>query len=164
MSLQIVPATEEHARAIAANPRVADEREVRASCGLSVGWALRYGIRHSTHAWTAIIHGKPVCMFGLTLTSAITGSGSVWCLGSADMDIPAVRRVFVEWAPKVLADVQARYRGTLFNYVDVRNNAAIRWLKWMGFTLMAPRKFGRNGELFMPFYIQGAAGPAGVGR
>lgn len=154
MIVDIVLATAEHAAIIAANPREADEAEVRASCGLSVGWALRYGLRKSSKVWTAVMDGEPVCMFGVTLTSAITGTGSVWCLGSKAMDRKDVRREFIKHSPHVLEAVQARYPGTLFNYVDVRNNTAIRWLEWMGFTVMDPRPLGRNGELFRPFYIR----------
>ncbi len=154
MKVDIVPATEEHAAIIAANPREADATEVRASCGMSIDWALRYGLRRSSKAWTAVMDGEPVCMFGITLTSAITGSGTVWCLGSKAMDRKDVRREFIRHSPHVLEEVQRRYPGTLFNCVDVRNNAAIRWLRWMGFTIMDPVAAGRHGELFHPFYIR----------
>ncbi len=160
MTVDIVPATQAHADVIAANPRQADEVEVRASCGLSVGWALRYGLRKSSKVWTAIIDGIPVCMFGVTLTSAITGTGTVWCLASSEMSKPAVRRQFIEHSPHVLQAVQERFPGTLFNAVDVRNLSAIRWLKWMGFKLLPPEPMGRNGELFQPFYIRGSHGDA----
>lgn len=154
MRLDIVPATQAHADHIGANPRPADEAEVRASCGLSVGWALRYGLRKSAKAWAVLMDDEPVCMFGVTLTSAITGSGSVWCLGSKAMGRRDVQRVFIEHSKGVLQAVQERFPGTLFNCVDVRNYAAIRWLKWMGFTLLPPQPLGKNGELFQVFYIR----------
>lgn len=160
MKVDIVPATAEHAAIIGANPREADAAEVRASCGLSVDWALRYGLRKATKAWTAVMDGEPVCMFGVNLTSAVTGTGAVWCLGSKAMDRKDVRREFVRHSPHVLAAVQERFPGALFNWVDVRNNAAIRWLEWMGFTVLEPRPAGRNGELFRPFYIRGCNGTA----
>ena len=41
----------------------------------------------------------------------------------------------------------------MFNYVDVRHKEAIRWLKWLGFTLNEPTPYGPFGLPFHKFHM-----------
>ena len=94
-------------------------------------------------------------MVGITPYSVLTRIGVAWMLGSAALDTPALRRQFVKTGPLVVAHLRSLYPGMLFNHVDVRNRAAIRFLRWAGFTIMDPAPTGRGGALFHPFFIQG---------
>ena len=42
----------------------------------------------------------------------------------------------------------------LYNYVDVRNTLAVRWLSWLGFELDAPEPFGIDQLPFHKFHME----------
>lgn len=153
--IELVPAAEEHIGPIAEAPRPADVEEVRASTGGSVRAALERGLRSSTRAYTVMLDGVPVAMLGVVPYSALTGVGIVWMLGAEGLDRGICRRGFVRLARPVIDHLQAFYPRMLFNAVDCRNGAAIRFLRWAGFTLQEPIPLGLQGQSFFPFYREG---------
>lgn len=154
--IELVPALPEHVAAIAADPRPADAAEVRKLTGKDVGWELGEGLRLSSRAYTALQDGVPVAMMGVVPWSALSGIGAVWMLGSARMDNREARRALLALAPGVLGLFRQLYPGMLFNIVDARNGAAVRFLRWAGFTVKPAIPIGAAGELFHPFYLLGA--------
>ena len=154
--IEVVPAAAEHIAAIAADPRPADAAEIAASSGSSMEAALARGLASSTVAYTVLLDGKPVAMLGAVAYSAMAGIGIAWMLGSAALDCPAARRAIVRFGPAVLDHLRDHYPGMLFNAVDARNRRALRFLKWLGFTVMDPQPTGRDGAMFHPFYVLGA--------
>jgi hypothetical protein len=154
MKVDFAPATEEHARIIGANPRPGDALEALALGG-DVERAIRAGLKRSLYAVTALVDGVPVLVFGVTPYSILGGVGVVWMLASADLDRPRVQRELLRHCRHCLSVMRQDFPEMLFNCVDVRNARAIRWLRWLGFTLLPPVPAGRNGEPFHPFYIQG---------
>ena len=115
--------------------RQADRDEVFAASGKSPAEALAYSLRKSAMAHTALIDGRPEVMFGVGDLNVLAGVGAPWLLGTDEVEKHAVAflRGSVEWKLKLLA----RY-SVLRNFVDDRNTASIRWLKWLGFTLSDP--------------------------
>jgi len=83
---------------------------------------------------------------GVIPTSLLTGGGVIWLLGTDDVKRNA--RGFLEVSPGCLAQIMTRYHH-LHNYVDQRNTASIRWLKWMGFEFQPAQPFGPYG---LPFH------------
>jgi len=151
------PVTAEDIETIAANPRPADLAEVGATSDMTFKQALQQGMDISSHALTVTVDGEPVAVFGVVPWSAITGMAAVWMLGSAALDGRVARRAVVKYGHHALAYLRDRYPGMLFNCVAASNTSAVRFLRWLGFTLKPAVPYGRRGELFHPFYIQGHA-------
>ena len=153
--IELVPALPEHVAAIAADPRPADAAEVWRLTRGDVGAALHAGLRSATRAYTALYDGVPAAIVGVSAYSSMTGIGVVWMLGSARLDTRHGRRAILALAPGLIRLFRELYPGMLFNIVDERNAAAVRFLRWAGFTIQGPIQLGPAGEGFCPFYIEG---------
>lgn len=153
MKVRLVPATVEHAEVIGADPRPADVVECWASHRLTVREALGHGIT-TGKSYAVLMDEEPVMIFGALPFSILGGIGVVWALGSRAMERADVRRAFLKHSAEVLAEVRRWYPAMVYNFVDVRNRDAIRWLRWLGFTIAPPQPVGMAGELFHPFYLQ----------
>lgn len=146
VEIRVVPASAAHVRTIARRMRQADRDEVFAASGRSPVSALTFSLRKSSHAWTAIIDGVPEVMFGVGDLNVLAGVGAPWLLGT-----DAVERHYVAFLRRSVGfrDQLLRRYAVLKNYVDVRNRASIRWLRWLGFTLSDPVEFrGHEFRLF----------------
>lgn len=144
----IVPASLDHIPGILANVRQADIDELDASHGTTPGEAMRMGIEISLVAWTGFVDGEPICMFGVSPISAISGVGCPWMIGTNLIDkhwLGFLRRC------KPVVDAMFSLCPRLINYVDVRNKKAMLWLKWLGFTFDPPQPFGVKQMPFMRF-------------
>lgn len=129
--IEIVPAKLTHVGPIASNIREIDRLE----CGVfghSPKNALRLGLMASTIAWTALVDGKPVAMFGASTISYIDGIGRPWML----MTNEAVKhqRAIVRFGRIYTAAIHRHY-ARLENWVHADNAAAIRWLSRLGFAV-----------------------------
>ena len=76
-------------------------------------------------------------------------------LGSRGRRGLAAARAILALAPGLIRLFRELYPGMLFNIVDERNAAAVRFLRWAGFTIQGPIQLGPAGEGFCPFYIEG---------
>lgn len=132
---QVVKARPEHIRTIAKRMREADRLEVYAAAGKTPGQALAFSLRKSSVAWTWIIDGRPELMFGVADLNILAGVGAPWLLGTDAVLSNQMEflRSSHEWKNQLLQ----RY-STLRNFVDVRNDVSIRWLKWLGFSILEP--------------------------
>ena len=143
----------EHIPAIAADMRQADRREVWASHRHTPAQALTFSLQHSELAWTCLVDGTPAIMWGVArLGSLISYKGAPWLLGT-DLffrRIPALHREFLRQCPDYVARMQARFP-RLENIVHAKHRSALRWLRWLGFTVGA-QTVERNGEQFFPFW------------
>ncbi|WCE04424.1 hypothetical protein [Pseudoxanthomonas sp. JBR18] len=153
---QIVAATEAHIEAIAATPRPADVAELWASCRVTPEQAMRQGLTVSRHAYTGLIDGVPVCMFGIAPYSILSSKGSPWMIGSTGLQPASVQKELVRLSRPVVEFMQDQFPEMLFNLVDDRNTAAKRWLRWLGFTLIDPITYGPDALPFRPFYRRSA--------
>lgn len=129
--IEIVPAKLTHVGPIAVNMREIDQLECRIF-GHSPKDALRLGLMASTIAWTALVDGKPVAMFGASTVSLLDGIGRPWML----MTDEAVRhqKALVRFGRIYTAAIHRHY-ARLENWVHVDNSAAIRWLSRLGFAV-----------------------------
>ena len=146
--LEILPATAKDVDYLAIHMRRSDKREIDAFSGNRARFALEAGIA-SGEAYTAHYNGVPVLMFGVTSNDNIDNSGVPWMLVTNKMDIPP--RIILMASKNIVANMQHMYY-YLENYVDVRNVAAIKWLKWLGFEFAPAIPIGRRGELFHRFF------------
>lgn len=151
IEIRIVPARAAHIRTIARRMRKADADEVLASSGRSPAAAMIYSLRKSSHAWTAMIDGRPEVMFGVGDLNVLAGVGAPWLLGTE-----AVERHYVAFLRKSVSfrDQLLRRYPVMRNLVDDRNKASKRWLAWLGAVFSDPIEI--NGYPFRLFELRSA--------
>ena len=151
--IEVVAALPEHIPEIAARMRAQDVAEVMASSGKSPAGALEFSLEKSSHAWTALVDGRPKVMFGVSDLNVLAGVAAPWLLGTdAVLDH---RRYFLRSSVRWRGQLFERY-DVLRNFVDDRNTVAKRWLRWMGFRFSDPMPVGINGEMFRMFEMRRA--------
>jgi hypothetical protein len=145
---EIVPTTRDHLVELASTMRQADVDEVWASNHHTPEEALDRSFRLSDEPFTGLVDGEVVCIFGVAQPTPLADNGSPWLLASDLVEEHAhtflrVNRVYVK-------EIRKRYP-LLENYVDCRNTASIRWLKWLGFKFDKPAPYGPDGLPFLRF-------------
>ena len=146
-SIRVRTAVAEDAELLAPRLRSADRDEILAVLGKvdSVAW-LRQGIALSAPCFSVTDQaGLLLALFGAN--PGEHGDGKVWLLGAPELlrHRFAIGRVSKQW----VGILHAHYR-ILWNYVDERNEAHLRWLKWCGFEFTDRiEEFGIEGR---PFY------------
>lgn len=148
----ITEATPEHARALALHMRAEDAAEAWASAGERPYEAVMSSLEASDVAFSAFLFSELAAMYGLCpLRDGTVLGGSrtaaVWCLTT-----PAVNRypkTFLKACRLVLPTLSERYPA-LINVVDARYAAAVRWAKWLGFSVQPPLPFGPEN---LPFHL-----------
>lgn len=127
-----------------------------AAAGLTPKAALRQGARWSDMLWTGTINDQPEAMFGIVVTSYLTGEGRPWFLGTDAARRSA--RAFLEIAPAYLAQME-ELTPHLENHVHRDNIASIRWLARLGF-VVEPEVVQIGGQPMLRFWKAPAcAGP-----
>lgn len=150
---KIYPATIEHAQAIAPVVRQADIDEVWASSLSTPLRAMTSGIKYSKESFTGFVGDKPVCMWGVVQESLVGNIGVPWMIATEYLE--KFDRVFIRHCKAQALEIFNRY-DTLINHVDARNKKAIRWLKWIGFTVETEAKpYGIKQLPFHKFVMQG---------
>lgn len=118
--------------------RPADVAEVLASGGHTAEQALLSSWLASRWCYTVYDQTGPLAMFGVSPWEE--NAGCPWMLGSQRlMDVH--KRTFILGSRQVVARMQAEFT-SLENYVDARNIASIRWLRWLGFTIHPAQPWG----------------------
>ena len=130
-----------------------DLRELQAACGENVDVAERLtrSVRVSTLCKVLESDGEPVVIFGVAPLSVIAREGAPWLIAT-DMASDMEYR-FARLSKRLLPLMIGPYL-RLYNYIDVRNETTMRWLKWLGFSISEPLEYGVNGELFMRFEME----------
>lgn len=126
----------EHGDAEELQPRLrhADQQEIQAAFGVSLGSAIGFAHHHDGILCTICADSDAVVgLFGAVPTCDL--SAAVWLVGSDALTTPPLRRQFLVEG-KLYLEALHRYRPLLWNYVDERNSLHIRWLKWMGFSFI----------------------------
>jgi hypothetical protein len=135
MSTEIVRAAPEHIQTIADRMREDDRREVEAMNDSTPAEALTFSLRKSSRAWTVVMDGQPEVMFGVGDINILAGVGAPWLLGT---DAVLAHQVeFLRGSREWISQLLRRY-SVLRNFVDARNAASIRWLRWLGFSISDP--------------------------
>jgi hypothetical protein len=138
---EIVPATFCHKIELARHMGAADVAEAWASHHARPFDALLMSAKGSRDTRAALADGRVICMFGVSQPTALSSIGNPWMLGAEDL--PRHARAFLRGS-RVWMQEQLNLYGTLSNFVDARNVVAIRWLRWLGFTIEEARPFGAD--------------------
>lgn len=94
-----------------------------------------------------LLDGKVVCIFGV---GGIKGQvGIPWMLASPLLT--KIRKTFLRESREWLEAMSEGYP-LMANFAWSKNTEHIRWLKWLGFTMLEPRPMGPDGEYYIEFY------------
>jgi len=159
----IVKAEEWHARAIAENIREADRRELWASSRSDPLDAMVRGMERTSSSFVAIYDGQVAAMFGASPYSIMGDKGAAWMIGSKVLEHPGAQKDLLRLSVPVLEYMLDQFPALLYNFVDQRNDKAIRWLTWLGFRFGDAIPYGVDGLPFLPFYMTKAQREASRG-
>lgn len=151
---EFVPATLDHAKTVAAKARGADVDELWACAKYTPLGCLELGLEISPESWAWLWDGEPVCVFGVSAASVLVSSGAPWMVGTEEIDKHPFR--FLRHGRDVIQHMLRQYE-ILENYVDARNRMAVKWLKWLGFTIHPPEPYGVFGMPFHKFTLKRGA-------
>ena len=136
---------------VAADMRLEDRAEVLAYSGSQPKEALFYCFFNSVPSMTMVGRkGNIMGMYGVV--PCTNKAGRIWMLGHRTMtsDYQDIR-AFLRHSPEELKKFSANYP-VLYNFVDARNEIHIRWIKWMGFSIIKKHAtFGAEGRTFYEF-------------
>jgi len=142
--VNVVKADPSHIPALASSMRAEDVAECYAY-GRSPAQALEESLARATYAYTAIADGEPIAMWGVREVGLLGGEAVVWCLTGEG--IWRHKKTFLRGSRAFAEYLRKRY-STVWNLVDSRYTRAIRWLKWMGFSIHGKVMVGD-----VPFYL-----------
>jgi hypothetical protein len=138
----------EDAFGIAAHLRNEDLIELRSSDNVRPPYRLLMeGIGFSKDdCWTIeALNGDIIAIFGAADLG--NGVGSVWLLGTNK--IKKIKGEFLRHSRFWVEKLQDKYP-VLTNYIFAENYVHLKWIKWLGFTII--RKIDNYGTLGLPFY------------
>jgi hypothetical protein len=142
----ILPATAEHAEALAPIMRQKDRDEVWALAHRTPLEALTLGLEQSESPQTGFYGPKILCMMGIARQGLVTGIGVPWFLSSVHVEehprafLRSCKRYFSYWSQDY---------DFLVNYVDARYTEAVEWVRWLGFEVHPAERVGKDN---LPFH------------
>ncbi|MGP5352526.1 phage protein Gp13 family protein [Pseudomonas helleri] len=144
----VLPVTADEVPAIARIVRQADIDEITEALGIPMERALYEAVQGSLNARKIVVNGEIVAVFGDAVYSLLGSVGVPWLISTIHVEKHA--RAFLKVCKPEVQGMLTRHQN-LLNYVDVRNTAAIRWLKWLGFSFGPAAPYGARRFLFHPF-------------
>lgn len=145
MSYEIVPATLALAAEMAPRLRTPDLEEVTASHGQTAMDVLSSSLGLSLEAWALLIDGTPAAIWGVQPICRPARVGLVWMLGTES--ISSHRLLFWKLCRREVERLMREW-SVLFNWIDARYGASLRWAERLGFLVDEPRPYGRSGAPF----------------
>ena len=128
-----VPVEDWHVDYVAKHMREADVAECMALGGLTPRQALEHSLALDGPRWCGTLDCEPAAIFGVVPVTVMGSTGVAWLLGT-----PLLLqhwRIFARRSKPLLAELLDRY-DCLVNVVHVDNRVALRWLEWMGASLV----------------------------
>ena len=135
---------------LAPKMRQADKDEIWASDRLTTGEALMQPFQHKGSKTWCVIGTEEEYVIGMfgSVPSLDKDYGVAWLLASDELF--NYKKEFIKQSPEWVAQMGKGYK-YLYNYVDVRNDKSIKWLKHLGFkTIRLEEQYGKGK---MPFYL-----------
>jgi hypothetical protein len=129
--------------------RETDKFEVSAVHGWSPREALEYGLKSSSPCVTVLFNGIPVAMFGVVPNAKFRRTGTVWFLGTDDLQ--RLKKRFVQLS-KVYRDLFLNSYEMIYNWVPDGNKSVCDWLAWLGAGFSDPQPYGKS-HLPFRFFI-----------
>lgn len=123
---------------VSAGMRKSDVLELRDSCGQDPVTALKRSVELTQDCFTGIVENEPIAMFGCANHGdPLIGIPWMLCTDRFDEEVKygKHKRKFLREGRGIVAGWNDQYP-LLTNYVDCRNENAINWLQWLGFTFL----------------------------
>lgn len=133
MADEVVRATPEMIEAVCAKARDEDREEYRLAGEPDLPVAVQKMQELSPVTWCAMSGGVPLAVYGIVPQSHLRHRGFPWLLASKDVDGP-LGKTFLRHGRAELKRF-ARGYGHLEGLVWAENHVAVRWLRWVGFTV-----------------------------
>ncbi len=144
MKWSIKKSTDSDIVRVALKLREADRLELKACNGHSNHFdSLRISVKASHQPFTIFNGDEPVGMFGVCPGKEC---GIPWLLGTDKLTDN--KKFFISNSRRITQEWFKRYP-VLINYIDCRNQVAIQWLEYLGFTMGARYLFA---DPDVPFY------------
>lgn len=127
--------TSDDVRYVAANMRAMDAVEVWNMTGSTPRDGILRAAGNSPASFTITLDDRPAAVCGCTKARGLRAAAAPWLLGTDELEpalltagtqIMVTHRMVEGWLQRA---------GILENWVDPDNTTAIRWIKWLGFTL-----------------------------
>jgi len=144
-------ATEADAEELGPKLRQADIDELKASSDIDPLDLLKSSVTSSYAAKAGLVDGEVICLFGVVKLSLVSFTGIPWLLASSKLEKHA--RLFLRGSKLIVSEMRKNH-SYLYNFVDVRNKHAIRWLKWLGFSILPAKPHGPRGFMFHKFEMK----------
>lgn len=134
---------------LAANLRPADRAELVALVGEDRAQDVLMSCpQNSAMTWTHELNGEVLSVFGVAAADLLQGEGAIWLMGTRLLERHP--SALMRQIPQYVTEMR-RVFPKLMNAVDARNTRSIRWLTWLGFTILPARPMGVAGLPFHPF-------------
>ncbi|WP_434456504.1 hypothetical protein JQR85_13525 [Stutzerimonas urumqiensis] len=146
---EVLPLTAADIDAILPDIRQADRDEIEGALHIPLRQALADALADHCKASKIVVDGAVVAVFGDSTHSAEVGVP--WLISTRHVE--RFPRAFLQVCKPEVAEMLTRHP-LLLNYVDARNQAAIRWLRWLGFTFCEPEPYGPDGHPFLCFWMR----------
>jgi len=159
--VHIRPVTEADIDTLWHDMRPVDRDEMRHWYGGMERRILDYTVHLSIEANAGYIGDDLVAMFGIGARNALCGIAVPWLVGTTYMDRIASERAARGARARFLREsleqvrIWAREWPIMENHVWEQNRLAVRWLRWLGFTIEPAEPWGMTGELFHRFHMKG---------
>lgn len=147
----VVPARIEHCELMAHYMRDIDKREVWASGAMLPYDSLAFSLKMSDQCFAVIPPDShiPIMMFGIGHKQSIfENKRQIWML--ATDRIEEIPMTFLRHCGNYLTMIAEG--STVYNYVIEGNNKTLKWLYWLGFTILKAKPHGMLGYNF--HYVQ----------
>lgn len=151
---EIVEATVAHARELALKLRPADSAEL-AALELDPLQAILESMEQSEISLSVFFDGELGAIFGVRrvedLSLAPSNVGVAWLLTTSAVETH--RWTFMRLSRKVMTRFLESFE-RLVNAIDARNDAALRWARWLGAEVQPAVPYGPLGMPFHPFSVR----------
>lgn len=132
--------------------READKQEVRASHDMSTEEALRHSLDSSTSTWVIYYDNRIIAAFGVSKLKN-TALAMPWLLGTEDLH--KIKFRIIKYSMLIIEYLmfQDETVNCLVNFVSTKHTEAIKWLRWLGFTISDKEMYLHDdGVSFKQFY------------
>ena len=143
--------TDEDLEYLARNMKHADRREVVGVDGGDILQSLHTCRDTSDYCSVCLANNVPMAIFGIKAGGLITTDGMIWLLSTPDIDR---HKVYVAIRSRKIVRTALKVYTRLYNYVDVKNENSIKWLKWLGAEFARPEPYGVYGLPYRYFVIE----------
>lgn len=144
MKIEIVKPTADHVDYFSESLRKVDVLEMWLADHSKPFSALQICAFSSDKSYVVEADGVPVIIFGVD-RDGLSENGRVWMLATDDLEF--MQKSFIKRCKKVFFELVEDF-DMVYNYVYEKNEIALKWLKWLGFTIHPAITFGVECAMF----------------